>query len=60
MGERLLFIKDVAERLGRSPAQVSWMVHKGTAPKSAMIAGRRMFKESDVEAFIDAAFEEAS
>lgn len=59
MSDKLLFIKDVADRLGRSPAQVSWMVHKGTAPKSAIIAGRRMFKESDVEAFIDAAFEQA-
>lgn len=60
MADKLLLIKDVAERLGRSPAQVSWMIHRGTAPKSAMIAGRRMFRESDVEAFIDAAFAEAS
>lgn len=60
MKDKLLFISDVAERLGRSPAQLSWMVHKGTAPKSALIAGRRMFREADVEAFINAAFEEAS
>lgn len=60
MADKLLFIKDVADRLGRSPAQVAWMVHKGTAPRSAMIAGRRMFRESDVEAFIEAAFAEAS
>ena len=60
MADKLLFIRDVAERLGRSEAQISWMVHKGTAPKSAMIAGRRMFRESDVEAFIEAAFAEAS
>ncbi|WP_454130153.1 helix-turn-helix transcriptional regulator [Microbacterium aurum] len=60
MADKLLLIKDVAERLGRSPAQVSWMIHRGTAPKSAMIAGRRMFRESDVEAFIEAAFAEAS
>ncbi|WP_315551670.1 helix-turn-helix domain-containing protein [Microbacterium aurum] len=60
MGDKLLFIRDVAERLGRIEAQISWMIHKGTAPKSAMIAGRRMFRESDVEAFIEAAFAEAS
>lgn len=60
MAEKILFIRDVAERLGRSEKQVSWMVHKGTAPKSALIAGRRCFRESDVEAFIEAAFAEAS
>jgi predicted DNA-binding transcriptional regulator AlpA len=57
---RLLFIGDVAERLGRSEAQIRWMVHLGTAPKSAIIGGRRCFREADVEAFIDAAFEDAS
>lgn len=60
MGDKLLFIDQVAERLGRSENQLRWMIHQGTAPKSAVIAGRRMFRESDVEAFIDAAFEEAS
>jgi len=57
--EKLLFIREVAERLGRSEAQVRWMVHKGTAPRSAVIAGRRMWREPDVEAFIDAAFTDA-
>ena len=57
---RILFADEVAERLGRSKNQLRWMVAKGTAPKSAMIAGRRCWRESDVEAFIDAAFEEAN
>lgn len=57
---RLLFIGDVAERVGRSEAQIRWMIHQGTAPKSAMIGGRRCFREADVEAFIEAAFEDAS
>jgi predicted DNA-binding transcriptional regulator AlpA len=57
---RLLFVKEVAEMLGRSEAQVRWMVHQGTAPKSAVIAGRRCWRKSDVEAFIEAAFEDAS
>ena len=33
------------------------MIHSGTAPKSALIEGRRMFQSSDVEDFINAAFE---
>ncbi len=56
--DRLLFIGDVARRLGRSEAQIRWMLQKGTAPKSAVIGGRRCWRESDVEAFIDAAFQE--
>lgn len=57
MGERLFFVRDVAERLGRSEAQVRWMIQQGTAPKHAKIAGRVCFRESDVEAFIAEAFE---
>ncbi|WP_430751235.1 hypothetical protein [Paenarthrobacter ureafaciens] len=36
------------------------MIHQGTAPKSARIGGRRMFRESDVRDFINAAFESAA
>lgn len=56
--DRLLFIEEVAERLRRSPAQVRWMLQKGTAPKHAKIAGRVCFRESDVEKFIEEAFAE--
>jgi predicted DNA-binding transcriptional regulator AlpA len=55
----LLTLPEVAERLRKSEAQLRWMIHNGTAPKSALIGGRRMFRSSDIEAFIDAAFEEA-
>ncbi len=58
MQDKLLFIDDVAARLSRSPAQLRWMISQGTAPKHAKIAGRICFKESDVDAFIDAAFAE--
>lgn len=58
--DRLLFLDEVAERLRRSPAQMRWMISQGTAPKHAKIAGRIVFREADVEAFINAAFEEAS
>lgn len=57
--ERLLFVNEVAERLRRSQAQLRWMIHNGTAPKHAKIAGRIVFRESDVERFIDDAFAEA-
>lgn len=57
--DRIIFVPEVAERLGRSLAQMRYMVYNGTAPKHAKIAGRVCFRESDVEAFIEAAFAEA-
>ena len=59
MSDKLLFIPDLAERLGRSQDSVRWMVNQGTAPRHAKIGGRVVFKESDVEAFIEAAFADA-
>lgn len=60
MEDKLLFIPEVAERLRRSPDQIRWMIQQGTAPRHAKIAGRIVFKSSDVEAFIEDAFEEAA
>lgn len=54
----LLTLSETAERLRKSEAQLRWMIHSGTAPRSAKIGGRRMFRESDVEAFIESAFDE--
>lgn len=56
MVDRLLNIDEVAELLRKTPAALRYQVHKGTAPRSAKILGRRMFRESDVVAFIDAQF----
>lgn len=58
--DRLLFIDEVADRLRRSVPQLRWMIHQGTAPKHAKIGGRVVFRESDVEAYIDEAFAEAA
>lgn len=58
--DRILFAEDLAERLNRSVAQIRWMEHNGTGPKSAKLAGRRCWRESDVEAWIAAAFEGAA
>ncbi|TAJ46278.1 MAG: DNA-binding protein [Herbiconiux sp.] len=52
----LLTFQETAERLSRTPAALRWMIHRGTAPKSGLIAGRRMFRIHDVDAFIAAAF----
>ena len=56
----LLTLAEAAERLRKSEAQLRWMIHSGTAPKSAKIGGRRMFRASDVEDYINAAFESES
>lgn len=56
----LLTVKETAELLRKSEAQMRWMIHIGTAPKSALIGGRRMFRQSDVEKYVEDAFAEAS
>ncbi|PPH43469.1 helix-turn-helix domain-containing protein [Rathayibacter sp. AY1C9] len=55
----LLTLPEVAFMLRKTPQALRWQMHQGTAPKSALIGGRRMFRRVDVEAYIDAAFEEA-
>lgn len=55
----LLTVKEAAELLRKSEAQMRWMIHQGTAPKSALIGGRRMFRQSDIEKYIEDAFAEA-
>lgn len=58
--DRLLFVEEVAEIIRRSPASLRFMIHAGTAPRSAKLAGRRMFRESDVMAWIEEQFEKES
>lgn len=54
---KLLTIDEVAERLRKSPSQIRWMIHNRTAPRSAKIGGRRMFREQDIDDYINAAFD---
>ncbi|GAA0960291.1 helix-turn-helix transcriptional regulator [Frigoribacterium faeni] len=56
---KLLTIEEVAALLRRTPAAVRYMRHAGTGPKSAKVAGRVMFREDDVTAYIEAAFQDA-
>lgn len=60
MQHTLLTLDETAERLRKSRTQLEWMIHVGKAPVSAKIGGRRMFREADVDAFIESAFEEAA
>lgn len=53
----LLTLDEVATQLRKSEAQLRWMIHAGTAPRSAKIGGRRMFRADDVESYIAAQFD---
>ncbi|WP_240632401.1 helix-turn-helix domain-containing protein [Cryobacterium sp. LW097] len=57
---KLLTLEEVAELLRKTPAGLRWQIHNGSAPKSALIGGRRMFRDVDVEAFIAEAFDAAA
>lgn len=52
----LLTVPEVAERIRKTEQGLRWQIHAGHAPKSALVGGRRLFRESDVEAWIAAQF----
>ena len=52
-------LTETAEALRKTPSQLRWMIHQGSAPRSALIGGRRMFREADVSAYIEAAFSQS-
>lgn len=54
---KLLFADEVAALLRRSPAAFRYMVHAGAAPRSAKIAGRRVWSEEEVHAWIQEKFD---
>jgi len=55
--DRLLTLEEAAAVLRKTPKQLRWLMYSGSAPRSALIGGRRMFRSSDIEAFIAAAFD---
>jgi predicted DNA-binding transcriptional regulator AlpA len=57
---RLLTVDEVAAMLRRSPAQLRYMRGQGTAPPSAKIAGRIMFREEEVLTYIEAQFDSSA
>ncbi|QSZ49589.1 helix-turn-helix domain-containing protein [Arthrobacter sp. D5-1] len=56
----LLTLSETAARLRKSESQLRWMIHNGTAPPSAKIGGRRLFRESDISDYINQAFEQSA
>lgn len=52
----LMTLEEAAVFLRKSPAQMRWMRHAGTGPRSAKVGGRVMYRKSDVLAWIDAQF----
>ncbi|KUM36054.1 helix-turn-helix domain-containing protein [Arthrobacter sp. EpRS71] len=56
----LLTPPEAADRLRKSPAQLRWMLHNGTAPRLAKIGGRRMFREFYINDYINQAFEQSA
>ncbi|MBP1241720.1 putative DNA-binding transcriptional regulator AlpA [Frigoribacterium sp. PvP120] len=60
MTQKLLTVDEVAERLRRTPAAIRAMRYEGKGPKSAKVAGRVMWREEDVDAYIEGQFTETS
>jgi excisionase family DNA binding protein len=56
MATKLLYLPDVAERLGRPVRTIEWLVQTKAIP-SGKIAGRRVVREADLDAYIESAFE---
>lgn len=52
----LLYVRDVADMLRRSPDQIRWMRHNGTGPRSALVGGRVTFRRADVVAWVESEF----
>jgi hypothetical protein len=54
--EKLLTKEEVAEQLRRPPATLAFWRSKGLGPRSAKICGRVVYRQSDVEQWIDEQF----
>lgn len=54
---QLLTLAEAAERLRKSQAQIRWMRHQKIGPASALIGGRVMFRDVDIDKWINEQFE---
>lgn len=52
----LMTMDEVSEFVRIPVSTLRFYRHKGTGPKSAKIGGRIMYRRTDVEAWLDAAF----
>lgn len=57
---RLLLVPEISERIRRSDQATRWLIHTGALAPTAVVGGRRVMAEEDLEAWIDAQFEKAS
>jgi DNA-binding transcriptional MerR regulator len=55
--DRLLLQEEVANRVRRPIATLRFWRHKGIGPRSANVGGRVLYRESDVEAWIEKQFD---
>lgn len=55
--DRLVYVEEFAKMIDRSPSAARYLIHKGDAPKSAKIGGRRVFRESDIWEWINDQFD---
>ncbi|KAA9135742.1 helix-turn-helix domain-containing protein [Microbacterium caowuchunii] len=56
----LLTTEEAAEVLRMTLEGLRWAIYAGTAPRSAKIGRRRLFRRADIEAYIEARFEAAA
>ncbi|MCH8611785.1 helix-turn-helix transcriptional regulator [Arsenicicoccus dermatophilus] len=56
MSTKILTLAEAAERLRKTPAQMRWMRYNGTGPRSAKLGGRIVYREKDLEDWIEEAF----
>lgn len=54
----LMTVDEVADETRRTVASVRWLIHSKQL-KSGKVGGRRLVRREDLEAFINAGFEEA-
>ena len=54
--DALLTQAEVAERLRRPVATLRFWRHKGTGPRSANVGGRVLYREANVEAWLEEKF----
>lgn len=56
MRDQLLTIEEAAEQTRLSINTLRWMRRQGTGPKSGKLGKRIFFRQSDLDAWIDAQF----
>lgn len=54
--DALLTVSEAAERLRRPTATLRYWRAMGTGPRSARVGGRVLYREADLDAWIDAEF----